>query len=539
MLSLTIYFLLTLIFLGTVPILVLLSQFFIAGLHGIRNHYSKCKPYLPRVAILIPAWNEEEVIGYTLDKLLDMDYPHDALRAYVIDDGSTDNTGVIAKDWASRYPNNIFHIRLEHGGQGKAHTLNAGLKQVLTDDWAQAIMIIDADIVFQKDTLRKMTRHLADPKVGGVTAYIEVEQTKPNFLTNCIASEYILSQAIARRAQNVTDALACMAGGAQLHTRANIEAIGGQINTSTLAEDTYTTFLTQINHRRAIFEGNTIVKAEEPEDLLSFWKQRFRWSRGNIQITRAFKHLWFRTKHTSNLGGIFFGLTWFSTLLMPFAMIITSISLILLFFIDPTRAWTLFRVVYSISAVSYIFSTLLSFAIDPVTIKRAWFSTLMFPGLISLCMIILSIAPNYFSSFIPTSTSYSSFTWGDALLLFMDAWVALCMFFSWVIYRLAIAGFPKKLILILLIIVGYGPLLCTITLLAFFAELRRSNLVWNKTEKKLKIRENKITSYHPLSFDQTLAKDIRAEHELIISEILIIIFMITFFMLIKVVYYNL
>lgn len=538
MISVLIYILLVCIFIGTIPIVTLLMQFFVAGFHGIRNHYAKCGPYIPRVAILIPSWNEGEVVAFTLSRLLDIDYPLDALRVYIIDDASNDNTPDIVKEWQQHYPHNIFYIRRAVGGQGKAHTLNAGLKVVLADTWAEAIMIIDADIVFQKDTLKKMTRHLADPRVGAVTTYIKVGQTKNNFLSNCIASEYILAQAIARRAQNVTGTLACLAGGAQLHTRENLEKLGGQINTSTLAEDTYTTFQTQINHKYAIFEGNTIVKAEEPDDLIGFWKQRFRWSRGNAQITSAFRHLWFRPGHTSRLGGIFFGLTWFSTLLMPFTMITTSISLIILFFIDPTRSWTLFRVFYIVSAVSYTFSTLLSFSIDSETMKKAWFSALLFPGLISLLMMLISIAPNYFGSLISITPSYDLFTWSDGILLFMDAWVSMCMFFAWLIFRLARAGVPNRIILILMMIVGYGPMLCSITLMAIFAELRKTTTAWNKTEKKQTISQKKVDDYHPLTFEEALEKDIRAEHKLIYDEILIIMFMVFFFVVVPIVYHH-
>ncbi len=536
MTTIIIQILLLFIFIGTLPILVLLSQYVIAGLHGVRNHYSKCKDYTPRISILIPAWNEADVIGYTLDHMMEMDYPKSALRIYVIDDGSSDQTPQILKEKMALYPENIFYLRREVGGLGKSHTLNSGLGVVLEDAWAEAILITDADIIFEPNVLRKMTRHLADPKVGAVTAYIKVSQDSDNFLTHCIASEYILSQAITRRAQNVTGALACLAGGAQLHTRENIIKIGGKINTDTLAEDTYTTFLTQIQHRKAIFEGNAFVLAEEPDNLPAFWKQRFRWSRGNVQITAAFRKLWFRYQHHSRLGGIFFGLSWFSTTGMPFAMIMTSISLIILFFIDPIRAWVLFKLFYIISAISYIFSTLLSFSIDGKTMRRAWLSSLLFPGIISLCMMSIAFAPASIEKLFIKTESYNIFTWQDGLLLFMNAWISICMFFAWCVYRLAKAGAPKWLVHFFLMVVGYGPLLCVITLLAFFAELRKSTIIWDKTEKKIKIR--KALKPQPiLTFKEMLRKDKKSERKLILDELLIVLFMVVLFTIPLAIYY--
>ncbi|NNE69288.1 MAG: glycosyltransferase family 2 protein, partial [Rhodothermales bacterium] len=189
----------------------------LVGFHGLHDHYTRVASHLPRTAIVVPAWNEDLVIGTTIDRLVSMDYPDGALRIYVVDDASTDSTPDVVKAKEIEYPGKVFHVRRDKGGEGKAHTLNHGLKQILAEDWSEAILIIDADVIFEKDALRKMARHLADPEVGAVTAYIK-EGTRPgNFMTRFIGFEYITAQAASRRAQNVMGTLFCLAGGAQLH----------------------------------------------------------------------------------------------------------------------------------------------------------------------------------------------------------------------------------------------------------------------------------------------------------------------------------
>lgn len=47
----------------------ILGPVLIVGLHGIRNHYSKIGPCTPRVAFVLPAWNEAEVLGSSIDAL--------------------------------------------------------------------------------------------------------------------------------------------------------------------------------------------------------------------------------------------------------------------------------------------------------------------------------------------------------------------------------------------------------------------------------------------------------------------------------------
>ena len=70
--------------------------------------------------------------------------------------------------------------------------------------------------------------------------------------------------------------------------------MGGRIDTSSLAEDTFTTFKTQLAGNRVVFEPHATVWAEEPDNILGLWKQRLRWARGNVQVTKQYRHLWFR-----------------------------------------------------------------------------------------------------------------------------------------------------------------------------------------------------------------------------------------------------
>ena len=54
-------------------------QYLLVTVHFRRNHYQSCAPYFPRTAILVPAWNEAAVIGASIDRLMQLDYPPEAL----------------------------------------------------------------------------------------------------------------------------------------------------------------------------------------------------------------------------------------------------------------------------------------------------------------------------------------------------------------------------------------------------------------------------------------------------------------------------
>ncbi len=478
------------VLLGTVPLLSMTYQFLLVGLHPWRDHYNRCEPFQPRVAVLVPAWNEAAVIGHTIDRLMGLHYPPDALRVYVIDDASTDGTpeAVLAK--ADKYPGRVFHLRREHGGEGKAHTLNHGLRTLLSDSWMQAMLITDADVVYAADSLRRMTRHLADPKVGAVTAYITEGSRPGNYMTRFVGYEYITAQAGARRAQNVLGALACLAGGAQLHSRANLEAIGGRIDTTSLAEDTFTTINTQLAGRRALIEPNAIVYAEEPDSVNGLWKQRLRWGRGNVQVTSRYRWMWFRrgrlTGPARHLGGIGFGCIWFTTMLLPVVLVLSSSALVALYFTDTGMAWRIFQSLWIINALGFFFTTTFALLIDPSTARRVWREAFLFPGAMSLALIVYSAFRPVFEGIVPGADSHGTTKSlvGTIALLFIYVWPVAALIGAWGAKRLEETKFGRLLVIPLVYLVGFGSILCAVTVHSYIREWQGAEMVWDKTEKK-------------------------------------------------------
>ncbi len=472
---------------GVLPLIASLLQYGVLGLH--RNHtgYDKLRLFYPRVAIVVPAWNEGDVIATTIQRLLAMDYPADRFRVYVVDDASTDRTPEIVREWADRFPSRVFHLRREKGGEGKAHTLNYGITRILADPWAEAVLIIDADVLFEDSALRRMARHLSNPEVGAVTAYIKEGSVGGNYLTRFIGYEYITAQAAARRAQNIFGAMACLAGGAQLHARSNLETIGGRIDTSSLAEDTVTTFRTQLSGRSVVFDGNATVWAEEPGDIVGLWKQRLRWARGNIQISLHYSHMWLRGQSYGPLGRALFAFIWMTVLLMPLFMIGASAGLLGLYLLDAEDAWNTFRILWIVHAISYLFVTLFSFALDSGTARRAWKEGILFPGVISLLIIIYSVFPAQSESLLLMLMGTMGIQPGESLVegarLFFYLWLAGSLVVAYLAKWTAEHWGDGPWVPILLYLGGYGAFLSSVTVAAYVKELRGAGLAWDKTVK--------------------------------------------------------
>jgi hypothetical protein len=108
---------------------------------------------------------------------------------------------------------------------------------------------------------------------------------------------------------------------------------------------------------------------------------------------------------------------------------------------------------------------------DPAVARRCWREGLLFPGLISVVIIVWAAVPGAVSA-----TS-------EPVLLAIYAWLSCSMLAAWLVKRLDDVGAPHWIVAPLLYIVGYGPLLCAMTAGAYIKELRRAEMRWEKTEK--------------------------------------------------------
>jgi cellulose synthase/poly-beta-1,6-N-acetylglucosamine synthase-like glycosyltransferase len=236
-----------------------------------------------------------------------------------------------------------------------------------------------------------MARHFGDARVGGVTAYIKEGSDPANYVNRFVSFEYITAQAAARRAQDTLGAQACLAGGAQLIRRAALERLGGRLDATTLAEDTVTTFRIQLAGYDVRFEGNAVVWAEEPRTIAALWRQRVRWARGNLQVTRLFRGVWLHRMRVGALGGPLFAAIWTSVTFMPVFMVSSTIGLVALFFSDRGLSVQAFQALWALTGGTFPFITFSSLLIDTEVAKRSWREGLLFPGAINVGLIAFGL----------------------------------------------------------------------------------------------------------------------------------------------------
>jgi len=127
--------------------------------------------YTPKIAIVIPTYNEIRLIRDKLNNLLQQNYPHDKLHLIVIDSASTDGTPEAVQSWIQEHPHINATLLREPVRRGMVPALNSALKHVPDD--AEVVIFTDVDSFWTPDTLRNITKYFADPTVGAVTASIQ------------------------------------------------------------------------------------------------------------------------------------------------------------------------------------------------------------------------------------------------------------------------------------------------------------------------------------------------------------------------------
>jgi cellulose synthase/poly-beta-1,6-N-acetylglucosamine synthase-like glycosyltransferase len=227
-------------------------------------------PYFPTVSVLIPAFNEEIVLGRTIESVMEASYPFKEI--IVIDDGSKDRTYQIAQGYSQR---GVKVVHRPNGG--KASALNHGMLFAR----GEIIVIVDADSQISRGTLIELVKPFRDPSVAAVAGNIKV-LNRNNWLTRCQALEYIASINIFRRALDVFGSVTVVPGALGAYRRESLVS-GGLYDTDTLVEDFDVTIKALKSGKVVQADNSAVSYTEAPQKIGELTKQRLRWYRGNFQ----------------------------------------------------------------------------------------------------------------------------------------------------------------------------------------------------------------------------------------------------------------
>jgi hyaluronan synthase len=241
---------------------------------------------LPRVTVIVPAYNEGAMVRVALESALASDYPRERLEILAIDDGSEDDTWEHIQAVAEAHPDVVVAIR-QPKNAGKREALRTGFLRAT----GELVVTVDSDSKLERSALRAIVAPMIqDDEVAAVAGRVLVLNREDHLYAKLLSARFFLTFDLARASQSRSGAVLCTPGALSAYRRDAVmrvlEAWSSQTflgQPCTIAEDrALTTWLLRDGHR-SVYQRSAVVRTMMPTTLRQIARMLVRWERGNIR----------------------------------------------------------------------------------------------------------------------------------------------------------------------------------------------------------------------------------------------------------------
>lgn len=226
--------------------------------------------------MVIPAFNEALLIRRCIQSVIDAGVP--ARHIYVVDDGSDDGTGLVAREFVG------INLLVNNPKQGKLRGIRNALTQFTLAERYEYLAILDADSHVASDYFSEMLAcFLQDDDTVLVCGAPHSERY--NWLTAYRAYEYAVTLRLYRQGQDALGVITVAPGCASVYRTRILHHL--QWDARTLVEDMDLTV--QIHRRRlgrVAYTRHAVAFTQDPRTLREYIGQLTRWYRGTWQVMR-------------------------------------------------------------------------------------------------------------------------------------------------------------------------------------------------------------------------------------------------------------
>ena len=234
-----------------------------------------------RFMAIIPAHNEEMVVGNLIESLKRQDYNKELYDIYVIADNCTDNTAKIAREAGA-----IVYERFDPSKKTKGYALDWFLKQKIQENAPyDAFFVFDADNIVDKNFIKNMNKKLCQGEEV-VQGYRDIKNPSDNWITAGYALFYWTMHRFYHLAR-YNLGLSPLLNGTGFMVKFDIIKPQGW-DTVTLTEDIEFSLKRIIQGKRLGWATDAIVYDEQPTGFKQSWSQRSRWTVGHMQCIKEY-----------------------------------------------------------------------------------------------------------------------------------------------------------------------------------------------------------------------------------------------------------
>lgn len=250
------------------------------------DNTKKLRKVWPSVTIVLPMFNEEKHVEWTMNSVFALDYPKDKLKVIAVNDGSTDNTLKILRTLSKKY--NFIIIDKKNGGKYSA--LNAALEIIDTEFFA----CLDGDCCIEPNSLKRIIEEFDNNDVAAVMPIMKVYNPK-NILQRVQWLEYIIS-IFYKYIMGKLDCIHVTPGPLSTYRTSVIKKLGG-FRRAHLTEDLEMALRLQEHNYKLKQSLSAIVYTNSPSTVKAFISQRTRWYYGTLLNIWDYKHFLFNRKY--------------------------------------------------------------------------------------------------------------------------------------------------------------------------------------------------------------------------------------------------
>lgn len=241
---------------------------------------------LPSCTVIVPAYNEGELVYKTLLSLVESDYPAEKLQIISIDDGSQDDTW----KWMQKAKvvlGNRVAIYQQPKNKGKRHALYRGFNLGTGD----IFITVDSDSIVKKDTLRIMASpFVVNKNCGAVAGNVKVLNSKDALIPRMLNVSFAFSFEFIRSAQSKLGSVLCTPGALSAYRKEAVfncleawisQTFMGKV--SKIGEDRAMTNMILKQGYKVLFQRDAHVYTNIPENYNNLRKMFTRWERSNVR----------------------------------------------------------------------------------------------------------------------------------------------------------------------------------------------------------------------------------------------------------------
>jgi cellulose synthase/poly-beta-1,6-N-acetylglucosamine synthase-like glycosyltransferase len=163
-----------------VPAVLSCAYLLLATLLSARNKLPPRSSQTLRFDLIVPAHNEASIIQRTIKSLRAVDWPPDRFRVVVVADNCTDNTATLAREAGAQVLE-----RHDTTFRGKGYALDYAFKSSRAKQWADAVVIVDADAEVSSNLLQAFSSRL-EQGASAVQAHYGVLNPNASWRTRLI-----------------------------------------------------------------------------------------------------------------------------------------------------------------------------------------------------------------------------------------------------------------------------------------------------------------------------------------------------------------